>query len=84
MAAGSSLKSSLGFAFMATTLPEVSGAPASIQARMVARSASGILGLPGRHGRLLLVGDQQVEAAVVGIARLDDRAGAAAVPSALV
>src|SRR5262245_61235826 len=47
IAAGSSLKSGFGLAFMATVLPDVSGAPASIQALIVARSGSGILGALG-------------------------------------
>ena len=44
---GSSLNSNLGLAFIATTLPEVSGAPASIHALIAASSASGILGEAG-------------------------------------
>jgi hypothetical protein len=43
-ASGSSLNSNLGFALTTAALPDVSGAPASIQSRMTSISASGILG----------------------------------------
>ena len=71
MLEGSSLNSNFGFAFIATTLPDVSGAPASIHALITASSASGILGdFGGILGSSACVTSfQRCEA--VGVARLD-------------
>ena len=77
MLEGSSLNSNFGLAFIATTLPEVSGAPASIQALMIASSASGILGdFGGIFGSSACV-TSLPEVRPVEVARLDHLARAA-------